>query len=376
MRTGRFLFLALLLLCLAGSAAAETADPDPSVPAGFSEEAKAAGTDKLQKAVPSDAREILGDSDLQDSQMGQKGLSSLRKALSEGFTKSIRSALRQAAALLTVLLLCTAATAGMHESSVRDAVTLAGTAAVAVLAVGDAGSLLSQGSAVLRELSEFSKAVLPVMCSAAVSAGAAVSGAAKYAASAMFMDLLLTVGVDFVLPLVSLYLAAALANAVLPKDTLGGVANFLKWVCTTALTLLVLAFTAYLAVTGIVSGKTDEFTAKAAKTAISAALPVVGGTLSDATETIVAGAGLVRNAVGVFGLLAVSAICLGPFLAVGAKYLVYKGVAALSQAICDKRMADMIDQIGTAFGLILGLVGAGGAILFLSLVASMKAVGG
>lgn len=163
MRTGRFLFLALLLLCLAGSAAAETADPDPSVPAGFSEEAKAAGTDKLQKAVPSDAREILGDSDLQDSQMGQKGLSSLRKALSEGFTKSIRSALRQAAALLTVLLLCTAATAGMHESSVRDAVTLAGTAAVAVLAVGDAGSLLSQGSAVLRELSEFSKAVLPVI---------------------------------------------------------------------------------------------------------------------------------------------------------------------------------------------------------------------
>ena len=76
------------------------------------------------------------------------------------------------------------------------------------------------------------------------------------------------------------------------------------------------------------------------------------------------------------GLLASAAICLGPFLAIGVKYLVYKGVSALSQAICDKRTADMIGEIGTAFGLLLGLVGAGGIMLFLSLVSSMKAVGG
>ena len=36
----------------------------------------------------------------------------------------------------------------------------------------------------------------------------------------------------------------------------------------------------------------------------------------------------------------------------------------------------MIGEIGTAFGLLLGLVGAGGILLFLSLVAGMKAVSG
>ena len=376
MRGKRFFFCVLAALCLAGSAVAETASPSPSSPADFSEQADAAGADKLQKAVPQQAQDILGDTELKDSQMGQKGLSALGKAFTKQFTETFKSALRQAAELLTVLLLCAAASAGMREGNVRDAVTLAGTAAVAVIAVGDAGSIIAQGEQTLQSLSDFSKAVLPVMCSAAVSAGAVSSAAAKYAASAMFMDLLLTAGTDFVLPLVSLYLAAVLANAVLPKDTLGGVSNFLKWVCTVALTLLVLAFTSYLGLTGIITGKTDEFAAKAAKTAISAALPVVGGTLSDAAETIVAGAGMVRNAVGVFGLLAAAAICLGPFLAIGVKYLVYKGVAALSQAICDKRMADMIDAIGAAFGIVLGLVGAGGVMLFLSLVSSMKAVSG
>ena len=372
----RLLLILLLPLLLAGAARAEETSPPAPLPSAFTEQADAAGADKLQKAVPQQAKEILGDASLSDTQMGEKGLSALGKSFGKQFTELFRSGLRQAAGLLTVLLLCAAATAGLKEGNVRDAVTLSGTAAAAVVAVGDAGSLLAQGGETLRALSDFSKAVLPVMCSAAVSAGAVSSAAAKYAASAMFMDLLLAVGTDFVLPLVSLYLAAVLANAVLPRDTLGGVASFLKWVCTTALTLLVLAFTTYIGLTGIVTGKTDEFAAKAAKSVLSTALPVVGGTLSDAAETLLAGAGMVRNAVGVFGLLASAAICLGPFLAIGVKYLVYKGVSALSQAICDKRTADMIGEIGTAFGLLLGLVGAGGIMLFLSLVSSMKAVGG
>jgi len=355
---------------------AERPAASPALPDDFSERANATGAGDLQKAIPQEAKDILGDVSLSNGGLGEEGLSKLGDAFKGQAFKILKSALRQAVKLLVVMLLCTAACAGMSDGSVKDAVTLAGTAAVAVIAVGDAGSLLASASATLETLSDFSKAVLPVMCSAAVGAGAVSSAAAKYAATALFMDLLLTVGTSFVLPLVSIYLAAVLANAALPKDTLGGVSKLLKWVCTTALMLLVLAFTTYLGLTGIITGKTDEFAAKAAKTAISTALPVVGGTLSDAADTLVAGAGMVRNAVGVFGLLSVAAVCLGPVLTIGVRYLVYKGVAAASEALCEKRMAEMIGEIGSAFGLLLGLVGAGGVMLFLSLVSSMKAVTG
>lgn len=384
MKTGKRLFLVLLMaICLAGGAAAQgdtdqntAVRPSPSLPEDFSERADGAGAAGLQEAVPEEAKNILGDVSLSDSDLGEKGLSRLGDHFEGQVFKILKSALRQAVKLITVMILCTAACAAMSDGPVKDAVTFSGTAAVAVIAVGDAGSLLSSASATLETLSDFSKAVLPVMCSAAVGAGAVSSGAAKYAATALFMDVLLTVGTNFVLPLVSVYLAAVLANAILPKDTLGGVSKLLKWVCTTVLTLLVLAFTTYLGLTGIITGKTDEFAAKAAKTAISTALPVVGSTLSDAASTLVAGAGMVRNAVGIFGLLAVAAVCLGPFLAIGVHYLIYKGVAAAAVALADKRMAEMVDEIGSAFGLLLGLVGAGGVMLFVSLVSSMKAVTG
>ncbi|NCC68297.1 MAG: stage III sporulation protein AE, partial [Clostridia bacterium] len=65
-----------------------------------------------------------------------------------------------------------------------------------------------------------------------------------------------------------------------------------------------------------------------------------------------------------------------PFLTIGAHYLAYKGTAALSLAITDKRIAELIDGVGTAFGLLLALVGAAGVFIYISLISSMKAVTG
>ena len=46
-----------------------------------------------------------------------------------------------------------------------------------------------------------------------------------------------------------------------------------------------------------------------ARSAIGTAIPVVGGIISDAADTILAGAGVLRQSVGVVGTLTVLAIC-------------------------------------------------------------------
>ena len=264
----------------------------------------------------------------------------------------------------------------MSEGGIRDMVSLGGTVAVSAIAISDVHSFLGMGMETLLSLSDFSKALLPTMCAAAASAGAFTSASAKYAATALFMDVLITIATNVIMPLISIYLAAVIANAVLSKDTLANVSKLLKWLCTSALTLLTLAFTSYLGMTGLISGKADEFATKLTKTALGSVLPVVGSIVSDTAETLVAGAGILRNAIGVFGFLAVAAICLTPFLTLGLHYLVYKGTAAFSEALADKRMAELISDVGAAFGMLLALVGAGGIMLFFSLISSMKAVSG
>ena len=76
-------------------------------------------------------------------------------------------------------------------------------------------------------------------------------------------------------------------------------AELLKTVCTKLLTAALLAFTLYLTVGGIFAGTVDSARVRVTKTAISGMIPVVGGIIAEASETVLAGAGLLKGAIGV-----------------------------------------------------------------------------
>ena len=110
------------------------------------------------------------------------------------------------------------------------------------------------------------------------------------------------------------------------------------------------------------------------KSAISTAVPVVGGIISDATESVLAGAGLIKSSVGIFGMLGVLAICLTPFLHLAVQFLMYKLAAMLASAIGSESLIGLIDAIGSAFGLILGMVGACALLLLISVASFVSVV--
>ena len=54
--------------------------------------------------------------------------------------------------------------------------------------------------------------------------------------------------------------------------------------------------------------------------------------------------------------------------------MVYKGAAALCATVAQPQLAGLIDAIGSAFGLVLGMTGAGALVLLVSLVSAIGAV--
>ena len=101
---------------------------------------------------------------------------------------------------------------------------------------------------------------------------------------------------------------------------------------------------------------------------------MVGGILADASESVLAAAGILRGTVGVFGMLIVLGICLAPFLHLAVHYLFYKAAAALSAAVGGGRIPALVEQLGSAFGMILGMTGACALLLLVSLVSSLMVV--
>ena len=291
---------------------------------------------------------------------------------------ALRRAGRSGVLLLAVALLCGLAEGVREElgSGGLDPVRLAGAAAVTAIAVADVNTLMGLGKQALEQMDTFSKLLLPTVTAACAAAGAPASAAARQGATLLFLGLLLTLADRMILPLIYAYVAASAAHAALGNDGLKRVAGLIKWVATGLLSLLLTAFVFYLAVGGAVAGNADAVTQKAAKTVLSGMVPVVGGILADAAETVVAGAGILRGTVGVIGLLTVLAICLIPFLQLGAHYLIYKCAAAMTAAVTEGPTASLIDAIGSAFALMLGMTGGGAMILYVALITSIKAVSG
>lgn len=105
-------------------------------------------------------------------------------------------------------------------------------------------------------------------------------------------------------------------------------------------------------------------------------LPLVYFYVADAADSVLAGAGAVKNTVGAAGLLAVLAVCLLPLVRLGVQYLVYKAAAFLAGILGAEQLTGLIDALGGAFGLIFGMTGACGLLLLISISSALGVVTG
>ena len=354
----------LLCLCLTWTTAAAAAGDV------LEQQSDALGLDELSDAAGEYAPEgAVGEVDL------NQGLSDLLDTGSAELSGVVRKAVRSGVLLLAVVLLCALAQGTCEvagEGSGLPVVPMAAALAVTAIAVADVHSLIGMGRQALERMEIFADILLPTMAAVTAASGSPGAAAARQFAAMLFSSALLRLINGLLLPLVYGYVAACAAHAAVGNEGLKRIAGTLKWVVTTVLTVLLMAYVGYLTVSGVVAGTADAMAVKAAKFTVSNMVPVVGGILSDAAETVLAGAGILKSAVGVFGMLAVLSMCLVPFLQLGVHYLAYKLTAALAATVADGRVAGLIDGIGGAFGLILGMTGASALLLLVSMVASVS----
>ena len=355
----RLLLLLPLLLLLA-------------VPARAAELSDALGLPEVAAAAPAEAAEAVGAPKVADADL-DTGLERLMAFVRAHFPDALRETLRPLAAIVAVTVLCAAAD-GFAVGQGAETVAFAGCLAIAVIGVEDVRGVLRLGSDTLHSLRDFSRVLLPTLTTAAAASGGAASAGATWAAAAMFSDLLLSAAENLILPLLCGVAAAAAAAAVLGEKRLDGAVQFLQWSAGTLLRALAIAFTAYLAVTRTLAAQTDAAAAKTLKTALTAALPVVGRLLADASEALVAGAGLLRGAIGVYGMLVTLAVVCLPVLRLMLRWMLFRAAAAVCAGVAGERQGRLIARLGAVYGLLLGLVGVAAAAEFLSIISLVRTV--
>lgn len=354
------IFLALALLCLL------------TVPV------RAEGLTELQNALPGSAERLIGGGSFQSGADLTAGISKIIKGTRQKARKIFYHRLRGCILILMAVLLCSTVNGfsqGLDEKQrFWNLMPMAGAASVTLLSAGSMDALMGLGAETVAQMNAFSKVLLPSLAAAAAAGGAVGTAAVQQTAAVLFADFLLELINRLLLPLVYLYIGALTAGAMLGQSRLNVLAETIRKFVVWALSGALLLFTLYLTTVHIVSGTADSTAVKAAKAAISGSIPVVGGILAEASETVLAGAGMLKNTVGVFGMLAVLALCAGPFLELGIQYLLYKATAFFANMMGTAELSRLIDGLGSAFGLILGMTGAGALLLLISILSFVGAV--
>ena len=360
-------FLALgILLVLAPATASSGAPQEAAVP-------EVAG---VEASLGEDERWIGGDLSLDGSYDSQGAI----RRLIEKLLSAVKQRLHEEAATLTGLMalaLIMAVGEGFCDGKTgRRMLAIAGTGAVAVLILGDMKGVFRQSLEAIQQLSDYSLAAIPAIYTAAAASGAVVSAPVKYAAASFCMNTLIDLSQTLIVPMIQAFAALSLCLALTDAPILGAVCRVIRWTANTLMSLATMAFTAYLSLSGLIAGSTDAAAVKTAKTVLSTALPVVGGILSDSAGVVLSAAAIIRNSAGAFALIAVCALCLGPFAILLVKMLLFRAASAATEQILEGRISRFLGNMGGAMAMLLGVLGSCGLMLLISIAAGIRTVAG
>ena len=274
--------------------------------------------------------------------------------------------------LASVLLVSMLAAVSGKENGTLD---LCGAAASGMILLKDSSGLISLAATTVRELNHYGKLLFPVMTAAMAAQGGITASTGLYTGTVILDAVISGIVSAVMVPGVYLFLAVSVTYAAtgeaLLKRIRDGIKSAISWCLKTLLTV----FVTYMSITGVVSGTADAAALKATKVTVSTVVPVVGGVLSDAAEAVLVSAGLMKNAAGIYGILAVLAVLLEPFLKIGVQYLTWKLVSVLCCVISEGRIAALVEDASAAMGLLLAMTGSVCVLLMISTVCFMKGVG-
>ncbi len=332
------------------------------------------GAWRVQEELSEEEQAITGSLRLDGRYEPSGALHRLWERFTEQSKEQLKQIARASSEVFLLSLLCALAESFCSASEMRTTIDRIGCCAVSVLVSGNLTEMLSKAGEVVNRLSEYAHVILPILFTTAAAGGALGSASASYASACLAMDMFITASQQIILPLIYMFFALSVSQSLYENSILNAAVKTIKWCAVSAMSLLTMAFGAYLSLTGLITGSRDTLTVKTARTLISRSLPIVGSLLSDSSAILLAAASVVKNSLGVFAMMAVCGICIAPVAACSIRFLIYRATAAAVDFLPGAKLPGLIVSFASVFSLMLGLIGCCAAILFMSIVSGIRVV--
>lgn len=258
--------------------------------------------------------------------------------------------------------------AGFMSESTGQIVFFVCFAVVVVLALVCAVNLVNVAGDAINGMKKQMNAAFPILLTLIAGIGGAVSVKAYQPAVALLSGGVVEIVSAVVLPLFIFTLLFSVVGNLSKSVRLGKLTDFFKSASTTVLAVTFTVFTAFLAVQGLTAGSFDGVSIRAAKFATKSYIPILGGYLADGLDLILAGSVLIKNSVGVAGLLLLLSTVLMPLLQILGVCFGFKIVAAVIEPVSDSRLTSFLTGIAKSMNMLIAALLAVAFMYFISVM--------
>lgn len=246
--------------------------------------------------------------------------------------------------LLTVLVAFRGAFGS--DDTARLVEMIAYLAAAIPLAV-DFMALVAKGEQAIGAMVTVAQNVLPSMIALLASVGAGVTVTAMQPVVLTAGSFIASFLQGVVLQVLRFCAMLVLVNSISPNERFTRLIKLMKTFVSWTLGTCFTAFLGVLAVKGIGGGAFDSVAIRAAKYAVDNLVPVVGGLFKDSLETLAGCSMIVKNAIGLTGMLSLVAALLAPGISILVVIIGYRLCAALMEPLGQTQLLSVLDNLAS-----------------------------
>ena len=177
---------------------------------------------------------------------------------------------------------------------------------------------------------------------------------------------------DILIPIVLIIVVFSIISKISERVQVDKLSKFLKSGVVWILGVILTVFVGVVSLEGTLSSSVDGITAKTAKAAVSSVIPVVGKVLGDVVDSVLGCGVILKNAVGIVGVIVILGICVMPIIKIGTLSIIYSLASAVIQPVADEKIVKLLDEMGGVFKLLLGILCALSVLLIIGVTMVVK----
>ena len=160
---------------------------------------------------------------------------------------------------------------------------------------------------------------------------------------------------NVIIPMLLISITLCIISNLSNKIQIDRLSKFFKSSIVWSLGVILTIFSCMLSIEGTLGSSVDGMTGKTAKAVVSNFIPIVGKVLGDTVDSVIGCSNILKNSVGVIGIIIILGIVLLPMIKLIVIFISFHLTSAVCEIVGDEKIVKLISQVSDSYKVLIAI---------------------